>query len=317
LRKAFFQYTNSILEEYFMTDSNLLVTLSNAMADAVEKAGAATVLVNARPRFPASGVAYAPDLILTTNHGVEREEDITVLLPDGTEVSAALAGRDPATDLALLRLSKASAVPAELAAKEARVGQIVLALGRPGVEGIQASQGIVSSVGGPLRTGRASLLERFIRTDAIPYPGFSGGPLIDLDGKVLGINTSGFGPGTSLTIPGALAWQMAETLRNQGRVRRGYLGVRTQVVDLPASLQSKLGRSQEHGLMLVSLEADSPAEKSGLIVGDILVGAEGKPMQDHDELMARLASGTTGKTLTFEILRGGELKSQAVVVGER
>lgn len=300
-----------------MTDSNLLVTLSNAMADAVEKAGAATVLVNARPRFPASGVAYAPDLILTTNHGVEREEDITVLLPDGTEVSAALAGRDPATDLALLRLSKASAVPAELAAKEARVGQIVLALGRPGVEGIQASQGIVSSVGGPLRTGRASLLERFIRTDAIPYPGFSGGPLIDLDGKVLGINTSGFGPGTSLTIPGALAWQMAETLRNQGRVRRGYLGVRTQVVDLPASLQSKLGRSQEHGLMLVSLEADSPAEKSGLIVGDILVGAEGKPMQDHDELMARLASGTTGKTLTFEILRGGELKSQAVVVGER
>jgi S1-C subfamily serine protease len=317
LHRVIFFSASSILEEYSMTDSNLLVTLSNAMADAVEKASAATVLVNARPRFPASGVAYASDLILTTNHGVERDEDISVLLPDGTEVSATLAGRDPATDLALLRLSKAVAVPAERAAKEARVGQIVLALGRPGVEGVQASQGIVSSVGGPLRTGRASLLERYIRTDAIPYPGFSGGPLIDLDGKVLGINTSGFGPGTSLTIPSALAWQMAETLRNQGRVRRGYLGIRTQVVDLPASLQSKLSRSQEHGLMLVSLETDSPAEKSGLIVGDILVGAEGKPMQDHDELMARLASDTAGKTLTFEILRGGELKSQAVTVGER
>lgn len=300
-----------------MTDFSTLVSLSNAMANAVEKAAASTVLVNARPRFPASGVAYTTDYILTTNHAVERDEDISVVLPDGSETAATLAGRDPASDLALLHLAKSSALPIEQAAQEARVGQIVLALGRPTSEGIQASQGIVSSRGGPLRTGRASLLESYIRTDAIPYPGFSGGPLIDLEGRLLGINTSGFGPGASLTIPAALAWRMAAALQKQGHVKRGYLGIRTQVVDLPATLQSRLNRSQEHGLMVVGIETNSSAEKSGLIVGDILAGLDGTPIEDHDHLVSLLAGDVVGNSLNFEVLRGGELKSVPVLVGER
>jgi S1-C subfamily serine protease len=300
-----------------MTDSNLLMTLSNAMADAVEKAGVSTVLVNARPRFPATGVAYAADLILTSNHAVERDEEITVILPDGTELTATLAGRDPAGDLALLRLSQASAVPAEPAPQDARVGQLVLALGRPTPEGIQASQGIVSASGGPLRTGRASLLDRYVRTDAIPYPGFSGGPLIDLQGRVLGINTSGFHPGASLTIPVSIAWASAEALKTGGRVKRGYLGVRTQVVELSAALQQKLGRKQEQALMVVSVETNSAAEQSGLIVGDLLAGVQGQILEDHDALVARLSGDSAGKSLPFEILRGGELKRVDVTVGER
>ncbi len=300
-----------------MSDDSVLMNFSNALADAVEKAGASTVLVAARPRFPASGVAYDAQTILTANHVVEREEDITVVLPDGSEIPAALVGRDPGSDLALLKLSSARAVAAVPAGQAARVGQLVLALGRPTPEGIQASQGIVSMVGGPVRTGRASLLEGYIRTDATPYPGFSGGPLVNLQGQVLGINTSGFMPGASLTIPQALAWKTAEALRNFGRVKRGYLGVRTQVVELPEALQEKLHRKQASGLLLVGVEAGSAAEEAGLMVGDILAGLEGRPVEDHDALVSQLTGDNVGRALAVEVIRGGEVRSLAVRVGEK
>lgn len=299
-----------------MDESNPLTNLSDQMADAAARAAACVVLVNARPRIPASGVAVSPDTILTAGHVVEREEDISVLLPDGREVSASLAGRDPGSDLALLRLSEPAATAAARAGREARVGQLVLALARPGTGGIQASLGVVSAVGGPLRTRRASLLERYLRTDAIAYPGFSGGALINTAGEVLGINTSGFSPGTLITIPAALAWSTAEVLRERGRVPRGYLGVRTQVIPLPEALQIKLGRSQERALMLVGVENGSSAERSGLIVGDILAGLDGTPLRDHESLSARLMRDSVGQTLALEILRGGELLRLDVQVGE-
>lgn len=300
-----------------MSDNNSsFAAFSNQMADAVEKAAASTVLVNARARHPASGVAVSADTILTASHVVEREEEITVLLPDGREISANLAGRDNASDLALLRLAQAAATPAEQAGQEASVGQLVFALGRPNSGGIQASLGIVSALGGPMRTGRASLLERYLRTDTIPYPGFSGGPLVDASGRVLGMNTSGFTPGALITIPAALAWPVAETLRAQGRIPRGYLGVRTQIIPLPASMQQKLGRTQERALLLVGVESGSSAERSGLIVGDILAGLDGNPLRDHDELAARLLRDSVGRSLPVEILRGGELIRLNVEVGE-
>lgn len=299
-----------------MDEHNPLNNLSDQMADAAARAAASVVLVNARPRIPASGVAVSADNILTAGHVIEREEDITVVLPDGREISAVLAGRDPGSDLALLRLSEPAAAPAAQSGREARVGQLVLALGRPGSGGIQASLGIVSAVGGPLRTGRASLLERYLRTDAIAYPGFSGGALINTAGEILGINTSGFSHGALITIPTALAWNTAEVLRERGRVPRGYLGVRTQVIALPDTLQHKLGRSQDRALMLVGVESGSSAERSGLIVGDILAGLDGSPLRDHDSLSARLMRDSVGQSLALEILRGGELLRLDVPVGE-
>ena len=157
---------------------NMLVELSDAIADAAERAGKSTVLVDARRRFPASGIAFAKDLILTADHVIEREEDIKVTLADGTEVTARLAGRDPGTDLAVLKLSSASAAPAEVSTTPARVGQFVLAIGRPSKNGIESSFGTVNSIGGPVRTGRGGMLEKFIKTDVVSYPGFSGGPLV-------------------------------------------------------------------------------------------------------------------------------------------
>jgi S1-C subfamily serine protease len=295
----------------------VLVELSDALADAAEKAGQATVLVNARRRMPASGVAYAADLILTADHVVEREEDIKVLLADGAEVKAQVAGRDAGSDLAVLRLERPAATAAEVTQSPARLGQLALVLGRPSPEGIEASLGTVSALGGPIRTGRGGMLERYIRTDSISYPGFSGGPLVAADGTVLGINTSGLTRGAAITIPADIAWKIAETLVRHGRIKRGYLGIRSQPVEIAEALQQLLKREQGTALLIVGLENDSPAAKGGLMVGDILVGVAGDSVLNHDELFARLDGEVAGKSTPVEILRGGQPQTVNVWIGER
>jgi len=303
---------------------NMLVELSDAIADAAESAGKSTVLVDARRRFPASGIAFAKDLILTADHVVEREEDIKVILADGTEVTARVAGRDPGTDLAVLKLDPstgsgqaASATPAEVSKTAARVGQFVLAIGRPSTKGIESSFGTVNSIGGPIRTGRGSMLERYIKTDVVSYPGFSGGPLVNGDGTIFGINTSGFGHGGAITIPADVAWKIAETLAKHGKIKRGYLGIRSQTVELSADAKKALKREQETGLLLVGLEADSPAGKGGLMVGDILVGVAGEPVAHQDDLFVRLSGDVVGKSIPIDVLRGGKLEAIKVEIGER
>ncbi len=293
--------------------SNILVDLSNAFAAAVETAGKSTVLVNARRRMPATGIAYAADLVLTADHAVERDEDLSVVLFDGTEVPAKLAGRDPGNDLALLRLERPVATPATPAA-EARIGQLVLALGRPSTEGVEASLGVVSAVGGPVRTPRG-LIERYLRTDTTPYPGFSGGPLVDAEGHVVGINTS-FGRSMPFTIPAEAAWRAAEQLARHGSIKRGYLGIRSQPVEIPEAGKKALNRAQASGLLVIGVESDSPAGQGGLIVGDILVGLNGHSVADHDELFAHLSGEVVGKTVPIEVLRGGQPHTLQVTLGE-
>lgn len=297
--------------------SNVLVELSDALADAAEKAGKATVLVDARRRLPASGIVYASDLVLTADHIVEREEGIKVILADGAEISAKVAGRDPGSDLAVLKLERSVSEVAEATKSPARLGQLALVLGRPTSNGIEASLGTVSAIGGPIRTGRGGMLERYIRTDNISYPGFSGGPLVAADGTVLGINTSGLTNGAAITIPADIAWGIADTLLKHGRIRRGYLGIRSQPVEISDTLQKALKREQANGLLIVGTENDSPASKGGLIVGDILVGVAGEPVLHHDELFTRLNGDVVGKSTPIDVLRGGQPQTVNVVVGER
>ncbi len=296
---------------------NVLVELSDALADAAEKAGKATVLVNARRRMPASGIVYAPDLILTADHVVEREEGIKVILADGAEVSAQVAGRDAGSDLAVLKLERAAGAIAEVTKSPARLGQIALALGRPSAEGIEASLGTVSAIGGPIRTGRGGMLERYLRTDSISYPGFSGGPLVAADGTVLGLNTSGLANGAAVTVPADIAWQLADTLVQHGRIKRGYLGIRSQTVDIPEASRKALQREQATGLLIVGVENGSPADKGGLIVGDILVGVAGEPVLHHDELFTRLNGEVVGKSAPIDLIRGGQPQTLSVVIGEK
>jgi S1-C subfamily serine protease len=299
------------------TNENPLTALSDAMAEAVERAGAATVTVDARRRMPASGIVFRSNLVLTADHVVEREDDIRIVLPNGSKVGASLAGRDPGSDLALLHTDGDGLAVAEAASQAARIGQLVLALGRPSDEGIQASLGVVSAVGGPVRTGRGGLLEHYLRTDTIPYPGFSGGPLISTSGQVLGLNTSGLARGASLTIPVPFVWQVAESLAQHGSVRRGYLGIRSQPVALPVAQRQALSREQSTGLLLVGVEDNSPAARAGLLVGDILVALAGDPITNPDELLTKLVGALVGQPTALQVLRGGQPQTITVTIGER
>jgi len=282
--------------------TNPLNDFSNGLTSAVEKAGTSTILVDARKRYPASGIAYAEDLVITADHVVTREEDIKVLLSDGKSLSATIAGRDPGSDLALLKLPEKALTPAKTS-NNVKVGQLVLALGRPNGNGVQASWGIVTSINGPARTHRGGLLDEYIQTETTPYPGFSGGPLINTEGEVLGLNTSGLSRGSSLTIPVKVAWRIADALAKYGSVKRGYLGVRTQPV--------------ANGLLVLWLEEGGPAEKGGLLVGDILVAVGGQSVSDPDDLFSALNSDTVGKPIAVEVLRGGKPETVNVTVGER
>jgi S1-C subfamily serine protease len=282
-----------------MTD---LKSLSDGLAAAVEAAATYTLTVDARRRYPASGIAYAADLVLTADHVVTRDDDIRIGLPGGKTLPASVAGRDPGSDLALLRLGEKALTPAKTA-KDPKVGQLVLALGRPSDAGMQASFGIVTSIGGPARTWRGGLLDQFLQTETVPYPGFSGGPLVNAAGEVLGLNTSGLTRGEALTIPVGVAWPIAESLAKHGTVKRGYLGVRTQPV--------------ETGLLVLWLEKDGPAEKGGLLIGDILTKVNGQLLKDADELFAALHADVVGKKVDVEVLRGGQPQTVKVTVGER
>jgi S1-C subfamily serine protease len=296
--------------------ANPLTDFSNGLTSAVEKGGASTILVDARKRYPASGIAYTEDLILTADHVVTREDDIKVLLPDGKSLTATIAGRDPGSDLAVLRLAEKALTPAKTS-DDVKVGQLVLALGRPNREGMQASWGIVTSISGPTRTFRGGMLDEYIRTETTPYPGFSGGPLVNTEGEVLGLNTSGLTRGSSLTIPVKVAWRVADALATHGSLKRGYLGVRTQPVEVPEAARKALNREQEHGLLVLWLEEGGPAEKGGLFVGDILVAVSGQPVGDPDDLFAALHSDTVGKAIAVEVVRGGRPETVNVTVGER
>jgi S1-C subfamily serine protease len=299
-----------------MEHTDTLAALSDGMADAVENIAASVVRVNGRRRRSGSGVVFAPNKVLTASHVLEREEDLSVETADGKTLTARFVGRDHSTDLAVLDVEGLDVEPAPPAEGEARVGQISLAVGSHSRgEGPRATLGVVSAVGGPVRTRRGPRLERYIQTDATPYPGFSGGPLIDVRGNVLGILVSGWGRGAAFAIPADLAWRTAETLSERGSVKRGYLGILSQPVRLPDG--QRLGLTQRGGLLVVGVEDGSPAGRGGLIVGDILATLDGQPVEDTDDLLVLLAGDRVGRPVPVRLVRGGELEEIEITVGER
>jgi S1-C subfamily serine protease len=292
-----------------------LQNLSNAMAQTVASASSGIVRVEARRRLAASGIVWSADgLIVTAHHTVQQDDKIQVGLPDGQTVSAALVGRDPTTDVAVLRADAKNLTSLAPAAESMQVGHLVLALGRPG-QTVQATLGIVSALGESWRTSVGGLIDQYVQTDVVMYPGFSGGPLVNAAGQLLGLNTSALVRGISLTVPAVTLNRVAEMLVKHGKVRRGYLGVNTQPVRLPAALEQQLG--QETGLLLVAVEPGSPAEQGGLLLGDTIVALEGSAVQQHDDLLALLSADRVGQSVSLKIVRGGQVQDLSVVVGER
>jgi S1-C subfamily serine protease len=296
--------------------TEILSSLSEALADIADQGGRGLVRVEARRRLPASGIIWSADgYLVTAHHVVRRDDDIQVGLPDGRTVPAALVGRDPSTDLAVLRAEATGLTPAAWAVPdELRVGHIMLALGRPG-RTVQATLGIVSALGDAWRTPAGGQLDRYLQTDVVMYPGFSGGPLVDPAGKVLGLNTSALLRGVSLAVPAPTVRRVVETLQTHGRVRRGFLGVGTQPVRLPEEVARQLG--QETGLLLVSVNPGGPAGKAGLTLGDTIVGLDNEQVRHLDELSALLSADRVGAEVPVRILRGGQVQELKVVIGER
>lgn len=295
--------------------SETLQTLSDAMSSLVEAAGPQIVRVEARGRMAASGVVWSSaGVIVTSHHVVERDDNIKIGLADGSTVNATLVGRDPNTDLAVLKAEASNLTAATwVDANDLRVGHLMLALGRPG-KTVQATLGIVSALGGAWRTQAGGDIDHYLQTDVVMYPGFSGGPLLDASGRVAGINSSSLVRGVSVAVPAATVKKAVETILAHGKMPRGYLGVGIQPVRLADALQQQL--SQETGLMFMSVEADSPAAQGHLLQGDILVTLDGQPVRHVDELQTLLTGERVGKTVPARIVRSGQVQDLTVTIGQ-
>lgn len=327
--------------------ADMFKELSDAMAAAVEAVSPSIVSVNARRRLPATGVVFAGNgVIVTANHVVERDEELTITAQDGTTYEARLVGRDQQNDLAVLQVDAELATVTWGENESLKVGNLVLALGKPR-EDVQATLGVVSGLvsaasrpprrphggshhghgsrhGGSRRSKREGrggrwmvqpLVDGYIQTDVIMYPGFSGGPLVSGDGAVHGLNTSGFGRGASLAVPVATIRNTVNVLQQHGKMRQGYLGIGLQPVRLPEQVSNEL--EQDMGLLIVSIEENSPAAQAGVFVGDIVVALDGDSVEQVDELMSLLSRDRVGQSVPLQIVRGGQLQELTVTIGER
>jgi len=294
--------------------TDLLSTFSNQLADAVSAASPAVVQVQGRRR-PASGLVYADNVVLTTVRALGREDGLHVRRNDGQTLDAELAGWDPTTSLAVLRVAGLDTKPLTPSAAAPRVGHLALAVARSWSNVITASAGIVSVIGGPLPTGRRRAIDQVIRTTAPMHDGFSGGAFLDTSGGLIGVATASAIRGLGIVIPAAIAWKTAATVLEHGSLKRGYLGLAGQPVALPESQRGAVGR--ENALLVVGVTAGSPAAAGGLLVGDVLLEFDGHHVEAPEELLDLLLGDRVGKSVALKVLRGGTVVELTVAVGER
>jgi S1-C subfamily serine protease len=286
--------------------------LSNAMAGAVERAAASIVAVHGRPRLPSTGVHWRAGLIVTANHTVEAEREVALTDANERTLSAQVVGRDPSLDIAVLRAEVGRVPVADVAPDDdLRIGHLVLALGA----GPRASAGIISAL--DVRGARPTAAGDTLAVDLTLYPGFSGGPLVDVLGRVIGITTSGASRHLQYAVRAAAVTRLVEHVARRGTIPRAYLGVGTQPVALPEPLRQRLGLVQRTAVIAVNVKADTPAASAGLVLGDIIVSIAGQPITEPEDLVTVLRPERVGETVTVSLLRGGEPRELQVTIGER
>ena len=282
---------------------------SEQIAAAAAQAGASVVAVHGRRRMPSSGVYWRDGVVVTVEHAIQYEQGITLLSSGGKRIEAKLAGRDAATDLAILKTEDSDrSVPQFGDPAQLKLGNFVLALGRTRRANLVASSGIIGGLAGESRSWRGGRLDQSIRLDLELYPGFSGGPLVNVEGKILGVNTSGLGGGRPMTIPNATVNRTVDELLAKGYIARPYLGAGLQ----PVRVSESAG-----GLIVLHVEAGGPAEKAGIVLGDVIVELEGRPVPHTYEIRSALASSKVGDTLKLKLLRAGTPVDVSVNLAER
>lgn len=300
------------------SQSSTLSALSSQLATAVATASNSVVAIHARRRIPSSGIVWRDGVVVSASHTVKRDDEISLTLATGESAAATLVGRDAATDLIALRFTAgvASQVAARAEAGAARVGSLVLAVGRPGRQAT-ASFGIISAVSDGWRSWQGARLDQVFRLDLAVYDGFSGGPLVDASGAVLGVNNSALARGTPMALPAAAVDQVLDELLEHGHVRRPFIGVAVQPVALSAALVRQHQLAHDAALLILTVADGSPSERAGVLVGDALLEANGQPLRRPTDLLDALSKVRAGASVELKFLRGGAVQSAAVTPADR
>jgi serine protease Do len=294
------------------------VTLSNALAAATEKIARFTVAVHTEARGSSSGVIWRPGVIVAAEHTLRRDEEIQVTLPDARVVPATLVGRDPSSDLAVLKCSEASTGTLALGdASTLKAGNLALVVGRTRASGPVAALGFVGLVVSERRMWGGTKFDPYIRLDVALQPTAVGGAVVDAQENVAGIATPRFARIGAIAIPGATVNRVADALLERGRISRGYLGVGLQPVNLPDQIRQKLARSEKAAAIVLEVEPEGPAHKAGVVIGDILVGLGGRVVTRLEDVQEHLYGENIGKSVEAKFVRGGELREADIVIGER
>ena len=298
--------------------ASALETLSNDFAAAAEAVGSSVAAIYGRRWMPSSGIQWRKGFIVTAHHSIRREEDITVVAAGGKSFKANLAGRDPSTDLAILKVSEESALPIPVFGDGGlKLGHVVLALGRSRGSNLVASAGIVGGISGEWEPRRGGRVDQHIRLSLELYPGFSGGPLVNAQGKVVGINTRGLSRGRAVTIPLATVNRIVDELIEKGHIAKPYLGLAMQPVAVPESLRGKAPGAGNSAVLVVHVEPAGPADKAGVLLGDVVVELQGKPVEDTGDIQQLLGSAKIGDTVAATVLRGGAPVKLSIMLADR
>ncbi len=296
---------------------SFLVDLSNNLAEIVAQTGGAIVAIQTARRFAPSGIHWRKGIIVTSDESLHSYDGLSLVAAKGNTAPLTLLGRDPSTDVAVFQAETTDLPVATIStAPDLRVGQIVLGLARSLEGDIRATMGTASIVTGSWQSMSGGTIDRLIRPDLSFNPGYAGGALVDAAGHVIGMNTAGR-RGTALTIPAETVDRVVEQLITKGRIVRGYLGVGMQPVRLPQNLVTSLNLMSAHGVTLVNVEANSPADRAGMLWGDVLVALDGLAVGDPGDVRSILNRDRIGKTVPARLVRGGSLVELAVTIGER
>ncbi len=294
-----------------------MTSLSDDLAGAVERAARSVVAVNGRRRFPGSGIAWRPNQVVTAAHVLERDNDLSITTPEGEQKPARLVGGDRGSDLAILAVDGGNLTPFEPAPADLQAGHLVLAVGRPGTPAPIASFGVVSSVGGAWRTAQGAVLDAYLRADVALLPGLSGGALADVQGRIVGLLSSQLAGGDPVAIPVQTVDALVQRITSGRSLKRAYLGVSTQPVELQEGLRQRLGIAQASGLMLLGLEPGAPADRAGLLLGDIVLAIGGRTIEDGEALQMALGPDAVGTATPVRVIRGGQVLDVSVTPAER